>query len=151
MAELDAAFLADVLGRVLEEAAFVFAEPADEPEAWGGPVLSASLAFEAVQGGTLRLVATPSGAAELAANMLGIEPSDPEAAAQGLAAIAELLNVVGGAFVTRWFGTAVPSQLGLPATEVLPGAPPRRRRTCAAAVTLENGAPLLLELDLEAA
>jgi hypothetical protein len=151
MRDLDGTFLSEVLGQVLEDAAFVFVEPADEPEAWGPPVLAASLAFESVQGGTLRITAAPAAGVELAANMLGVDPADPEAAEHGLAALAEILNVVGGAFVTRYFGTAVPSQLGLPVPEVLQGEPRPTHRTCAATVRLESGAPLRLELDLELA
>ena len=56
---------------------------------------------------------------------------------------------MGGAFLTRYFGTAVPSQLGLPATELIPAPPPEVRRTCAATVRLESGAPVVMELDLE--
>ncbi len=140
--------LTDVLGQVLQDAAFMFAEPADEPEAWDGPVLAATLAFEATVGGSLRLVAGERACLELAANMLGVDPADPEAAENGAAALGELCNVVGGAFVTRFFGTQVPSALGLPMTEV--GAAARHpRRTCAATVRLESGDPVVLELDLE--
>ncbi len=140
--------LTEVLGQVLQDAAFMFAEPADEPEAWEGPVLAASLAFEATVGGSLRLIAGERACVELAANMLGVDPADPEAAGSGAAALGELCNVVGGAFVTRLFGTQVPSALGLPMTEV--GAPARHPgRTCVAAVRLESGDPVVLELDLE--
>jgi hypothetical protein len=142
--------LAEVLGSVLQDSAFMFAEPTDEPEGWALPVYSAELAFESVRGGLLRLTAPPRGAVEIAANMLGVDPTDPEAEVQARSALAEVLNVVGGAFVTRYFGTKVPSQLGLPHTEVLE-APPSQRRTCAAILRLESGDPVMLELDLEPA
>ncbi len=140
--------LTDILGSVLQESAFIFAEPEDEPPAWQGEVLAARIAFESTRGGTLRMLTTPAGAAEIAANMLGIDPGE-EARQNGRAAFSELLNVVGGAFLTRYFGVAVPSQLGLPATELHAGPAPAARRTCAAAVRLESGEPLLVELDLE--
>jgi hypothetical protein len=142
------ALLIDILGQVLQESAFIFPEPDDEPERWEGQVLVARIAFEATRGGTLRLLTTFDASAEIAANMLGIELGE-EAQQNGRAAIAELLNVLGGAFVTRYFGTAVPSQLGLPSTELLDGPSVSAARTCAAAVRLESGAPLVLELDLE--
>jgi hypothetical protein len=150
MAEPTAALLEEVLGQVLQEAAFVFAEPADEPEGWPPPVLTAEIAFESVRGGLLRLTVPPRGAVELAANMLGLEASDPEAEENGRAAVAEILNVIGGAFVTRYFGTQVPTQLGLPSTALV-DAPPRAPRTCAATLQLESGDPVVLELDLEPA
>ncbi|HET6439949.1 MAG TPA: chemotaxis protein CheX [Anaeromyxobacter sp.] len=141
-------FLTDILGQVLQESAFIFAEPDQEPEQWSGTVLAARIAFESTRGGSLRLLTSPEGAAEIAANMLGIEQGE-EARESGRAALSELLNVLGGAFVTRYFGTAVPSQLGLPSTEVGPAPPPARARSCAAAVRLEGGELLVLELDLE--
>ncbi len=142
--------LTDILGQVLQESAFIFAEPEDEPPAWDGTTLTARIAFESTRGGTLRLVTSPDAAAEIAANMLGIDPGE-EARANGRAAVSELLNVLGGAFLTRYFGTAVPSQLGLPATEVTDGPPRHEPRSCAATVRLESGAPVVLELDMERA
>jgi hypothetical protein len=148
MPEPTATLLTDILGEVLQESAFILAEPVPEPAVWDGPVLTARIAFEATRGGTLRLVTTPAASAEIAANMLGIDPGE-EADANGRAAVAELLNVLGGAFVTRYFGTAVPSQLGLPSTELSDPPVPVRRRSCAATVRLESGAPVVMELDLE--
>ncbi len=150
MPEPTPALLTDILGQVLQESAFIFAEPDDEPSAWPRPVLTALIAFESTRGGTLRLVTTPAASAEIAANMLGIDPGQ-EADENGRAAVAELLNVLGGAFVTRYFGTAVPSQLGLPSTELGDAPLPARRRCCATTVRLESGAPVLMELDLEEA
>ncbi len=142
-------FLTDILGHVLEESAFILAEPGQEPAQWDGSILRACIAFESTRGGTLRLLTNAQAASEIAANMLGIDQGDEEARTSGRAAVSELLNVVGGAFLTRYFGTAVPSQLGLPDTEILPAPPEKAHRTCAAAVRLESGAPVVLELDLE--
>jgi hypothetical protein len=140
--------LTDILGQVLQGSAFIFAEPGGEPEAWDGAILTAQIAFESTRGGALRLVTTPAASAEMAANMLGIDAGE-EANASGPAAVSELLNVLGGTFLTRYFGTEVPSQLGLPATYLVQGPLPARRRSCAATVRLESGAPVLLELELE--
>ncbi|MBK9518764.1 MAG: chemotaxis protein CheX [Anaeromyxobacter sp.] len=148
MADATSELLTDIVGTVLQDSAFMFVEPAEEPIQWGERVFAATLAFESVRSGTLRLtMAVPVGV-ELAANMLGTEPSDPEAEENGRAAVSEILNVIGGAFVTRFFGTKVPSQLGLPQA-VLTGLPATGRRTCAAVVHSEAGDPVLLELDLE--
>jgi hypothetical protein len=140
--------LVDVLGSVLQDAAYVFAEPAEEPAAWSAPVVAAEIAFASLKGGTLRLTVAPAVASEIAANMLGLDASDAAACEHGRLAVAEVLNVIGGAFVTRYFGTAVPSQLGLPRAEVRDG-PAGGRRTAVAAVLAECGAPVLLELDME--
>jgi Chemotaxis phosphatase CheX len=150
MREPTPGMLEDVLGEVLQEAAFVFAEPADEPERWNPPVLTAEIAFESVRGGILRLALPPRGAVEIAANMLGVDPCDPEAEEHGRAAVAEILNVIGGVFVTRFFGTQVQTQLGLPRTALVES-PAVGARTCAATLQLETGEPVVLELDLEPA
>jgi hypothetical protein len=148
MADATPELLTDILGTVLQESAFMFVEPAEEPVEWGEKVFAATLAFESVRSGTLRLtMAVPVGV-ELAANMLGTEATDPEAEENGRAAMSEILNVIGGAFVTRFFGTKVPSQLGLPQA-LLSSSPATGRRTCAAVVRAESGDPVLLELDLE--
>ena len=147
MADATPELLTDILGTVFQETAFMFVEPAGEPVAWDETVFSATLAFESVQGGTLRLTAAVPVGVELAANMLGCDATDPEAEEHGRAAICELLNVIGGAFVTRFFGTKVPSQLGLPHA-LLSGRPATGRRTAAAVVRAESGDPILLELDL---
>ncbi len=148
MHEVTPELLTDILGTVLQDSAFMFVEPAEEPAEWGEKVFAATLAFESVKGGVLRLtMALPVGV-ELAANMLGTEIDDPEAEENGRAAVSEILNVIGGAFVTRFFGTKVPSQLGLPQA-LMATKPATGRRTCAALVRAESGDPVLLELDME--
>lgn len=148
MAEVTPELLTDIVGSVLQDTAFMFVEPAEEPVEWGEKVFTATLAFESVKGGLLRLtMALPVGV-ELAANMLGTDVTDPEAEENGRAAVSEILNVIGGAFVTRYFGTKVPSQLGLPQA-LLSSTPATGPRTCAALVRSESGDPVLLELDME--
>ena len=56
MPELTPEMLADILGTVLEETAFMLVEPVEVPAAWEGPVLRSTLAFESVGSGTLRLL-----------------------------------------------------------------------------------------------
>jgi len=146
--EADVELLTDILGTVLQESAFMFVEPDQEPVEWAPQVFAATLAFESVRGGTLRLTAALPVGVALAANMLGTDPTDPEAIENGRAAISEILNVIGGAFVTRYFGTKVPSQLGLPQA-LLSSKPATGRSTCSALVRSETGDPVLLELDME--
>jgi hypothetical protein len=148
MPELTPAMLADILGTVLEDTAFMLVEPAEVPTAWAGPALRSTLDFESVRSGRLRLTLDEPAGVELASSMLGTAPADPVAQQNGLAAVSEVLNVVGGVFLTRFFGSKVPSQLGLPQTGQAEGAPPAPA-TCAAAVRTEGGHAMVLELDLE--
>lgn len=150
MAEPTPALLADLLGSVLADAAFVAVEPAEEPATWPAPLYEAEIHFESVRGGSVRLVAPARCAVELAANMLGVDRTDPEAESHGRDAMAELVNVLGGSLVVRLYGPRAPNQLGFPATRVVQ-VPAPGRRTCAAAVRSDDGEPLLIELDLEEA
>jgi CheY-specific phosphatase CheX len=147
MSDPTSEMLGEVLSSVLEEAAFFMIEPEAAPHDYDGEVFSATIDFEAVRGGQLRLTASRNLARNLAANMLGIDPNDAEADEQGRNALGEILNVLGGAFITRHFGTKVPFQLGLPT--VTDELPPGRKPTCAAAVRVETGDLVVLELDLE--
>src|SRR5512138_3055634 len=97
-------WLSELLAEILQEAAFVSAEPASGPPGWGVPVLSATLGFRSTHSGSLRLTTDLPAAIELAANMIGVRHGDPAAAVLGGAALGEMLNVVGGALVTRLFG-----------------------------------------------
>jgi len=147
MADPTPRLLTEVLSNVLEEAAFFMIEPEPVPARFETDVFSATIDFEAVRGGQLRLTASRNLARNLAANMLGIDPTEAEADEQGRNALGEILNVLGGAFVTRHFGTKVPFQLGLPS--VADEVPAKRRSTCAAAVRVDTGDVVVLELDLE--
>jgi len=147
MSEPTPEMLTEVLSNVLEEAAFFMIEPEAVPESFDGEVFAASIDFEAMRGGQLRLIASRNLARNLAANMLGIDPADAEADEQGRNALGEILNVLGGAFVTRHFGTKTPFQLGLPTVADEPDG--ARHSTCATAVRVDTGDVVVLELDLE--
>jgi len=137
--------LSAVLVDVLAETAFACSEPDPELPAWPSGALGAALAFDAERRGVLHLAVGREGAAELAAGMLGLDAADGAAAVDAPHAVAEILNVLGGALLACLFGAEVPSRLGLPRAE-----PPfRAARGCAAVVRIDSGAPVALLLDLE--
>lgn len=100
--------------RTLEEAAFVFADSAD-PEA-GAPLADVAVAidFAGPTRGRIVLASTKDLAVEVAANMLGGDPDDPEAAAAASAALAEILNIFAGTLVRELFGPSAVCHLGIP-------------------------------------
>ncbi len=106
--------LGEVVGRVLEEAAFVFTEAVDEAPPFEGPVIEARLRYGDEGEGEIRLAAEPRFAATLAANLLGSEPDDPEAAERAMDAVGELLNMVSGVLVAELHGPEAPTALGVP-------------------------------------
>jgi hypothetical protein len=89
--------LRKVLGRTLEDTAFIFTEPV-EPSEWAEhPKIQASrLEYHGAPSGVMLLVVTPGFGVLLAANLLGMEPDDPGVAEGAIDAQKELLNIVGG-------------------------------------------------------
>ena len=109
---------------VLEEAAFVFATPARREIEWPASVVEVELDFAGPVTGRLWLRCTPDLGALVAANLMGIEPSEPEAAAQAETAAGELLNIVAGALLARIHGTREVFHLGLPRVRHVPSGGP---------------------------
>ncbi len=97
---IDRERLAAAVQRTLEDAAFLFAEPVEEPPPFGPEVLEARLSWSGPGAPELRLATSPELAAELAANLLGVEDA-PDA---GPDALGELLNMAAGAIVAAIFG-----------------------------------------------
>lgn len=109
---------ARVFREVLERQAFLFAEPGEEgspgPAEAEGVVLS--LAFSGPVRGRLDLSLPRGLAVEIAANVLGTEPDDPEAGARAVDACRELLNVTCGNLVTALWGEGPVFDLAIPET-----------------------------------
>jgi len=137
--------LADVAVRVFEDCAFLFVDVVDTAAA---PV-SAEASFSAIididgrEKRELVLTAARPLLVEAAANMLGTDADDPEAAGSAEQAIGELLNVVAGSFVARWYGTACECGVGIP--KRIPFAAPAPG---AVLVTFVAGAGDVLRLEL---
>lgn len=143
---LSSALLLETTTSILEDAAFFFSQPMGAPLPWPVRVLEARLAFSGPTAGTVRIVTTAQFGAELAANLLGIEPTDPEAPAQAKAAVGELLNIICGALVAEWFGTAHICQLGIPEVRELD--PARRSAVAACAIALIADERHRVEVDV---
>ena len=116
-----------VLGRVvieiLEEAAFLFTEPMDEDatQAPSPELIVARIGYRGPSRGEM-LFSTPTNVAvELAANLLGLEPDDPEVEGKGDEAVGEMLNIIGGALLKEWFGSSADFEMGIPKVERMTG------------------------------
>ena len=118
-----AGLLADTAATVLEAAAFIFTEPALEDLEWREDVLEAELDFSGVKSGRLLLAMPKSLAAEVAANLVGLDLEDsPEIAEDGPAAVRELLNMMAGPFLAGLCGEEAVTEIGIPTSRVLPPA-----------------------------
>jgi CheY-specific phosphatase CheX len=106
MPENHAESVLEVFCQVLESLAFMFGEPASpgETQPVQEPCLEADIAFHGPQQGSLKLLAPASVAAELSANVLGLEPGDEAALEQARDALGELMNVTLGQLLTTVAG-----------------------------------------------
>ncbi|HVP68850.1 MAG TPA: chemotaxis protein CheX [Anaeromyxobacteraceae bacterium] len=136
-AEMSADRLAELVTETLEEAAFVFCEPADPPPPFEGDVLEARLQFSGPSRGELALRASSEFAVGLAANLLGTERGDPEIGARSRDALGEIVNMLAGAVVLELFGPAAQTSIGVPAVKGGATEPPPPE--CLAHLSTEEG------------
>ena len=102
--------------RILEDAAFLFANPMDGPHPTGtswDPV-GARLSWTGPSTGTMQVWAARPLLKILAANMLGIEDTDPVAEKSGCDALCEVLNMVVGNSLTEAWGPGPVFHLAIP-------------------------------------
>jgi hypothetical protein len=88
--------LAQTACEILEDAAFIFATPADSKAPDDGPFVIARLPILGDAPAALVLATPLSVGAEIAANLLGLEPGDPEAESKTADAVGEILNMMAG-------------------------------------------------------
>ncbi|NLH49749.1 MAG: chemotaxis protein CheX [Myxococcales bacterium] len=131
MAEHPAVDVGLVAQRILEEAAFIFAEPAEDDAPLESPTINAQLDFRGPSNGRLLLRASPEFAVLLAANLLGVEPDEPDALTRRQGAVGEILNMIAGALMETLFGDEVTVHLGIPEIDagLRPSATPAANRT----------------------
>jgi two-component system chemotaxis response regulator CheY len=91
-----------VFSDVLERFAFMFADVARESDVLApqGDLAAARITFSGAASGTLLLAAPMGLAAEMAANVLGLEPGDTSATLRGPDTLGEVLNMTCGHLAT---------------------------------------------------
>ncbi|HNY32325.1 MAG TPA: chemotaxis protein CheX [Fibrobacteria bacterium] len=104
--------------RILEEAAFFFSDPMNDPSkrpdaSWNPQGVELTWSGE-VSEGAIRVWSDPGLLVALAANMLGVEEDDPHARSQRIDALGEVLNMVLGNCLTEAWGPGPVFKLGIP-------------------------------------
>ncbi len=119
--------LSEVTKSVLSEAAFLFCDELSEGAApLEARLVEATITFEGATPGRITLRLPWHLACEAAANLLGVEPGDDDVEANAHAAVGELLNMISGSALERWFGSGTPWSLGLPSVSEREGRLPSR-------------------------
>ena len=108
--------LTQVFTEVLEQLAFMFAEPPeDSPPALGGNgIVQVSMEFHGPFNGEIELVVPRDICEELAANVLGLDPEDEMVTQAPFDALKELLNVTCGNVLTTLAGDVPVFDLTIP-------------------------------------
>ncbi|NJL71847.1 MAG: chemotaxis protein CheX [Candidatus Competibacteraceae bacterium] len=94
----------EALSNVLQDFAFMFAEPPEDDTPPMEACIAVQMAFHGPISGTAQLAVPVSLASELAANVLGVDPEESNSPEVALDAVKELLNVTTGNLVTALAG-----------------------------------------------
>ena len=100
--------LSDVLCDVLINYAFMFGDvcPKDELPLNGNSYVHVTVSFNGDRSGILGMSASSDFCTQLAINVLGVEVEDEDFTVEPIDALAELLNIVCGQFLTTVYGDA---------------------------------------------
>lgn len=112
--KLQQATLITTFSEVLANLAFMFTAQENPDEAGSADWMEASIEYRGPCTGRLRLHCTHDFSRLLAANLLGLDPEEPEAAAKADDALKELMNVLCGQFVTSAYGSDGVFNLSIP-------------------------------------
>lgn len=138
--------LSGVVSRILGDFAFmVVGEELEEAPA-GQEWLSAYVTYRGPMDGRINCWCTRPFANELSANLLGTDPSSPDAVAEAQDAVCEFMNILCGNLVTERFGTEPAFDLSIPTVEEAQ-APPQLHDAPAHDMCLldVSGTPLVIE------
>ncbi len=124
-APLDDEALGLLVSRTLEDTAYAFASPTFDPYTPVADDIAVSLSFQGPEDGHVLVHGARALGNALAAALLGIEPSDDDAAAGASDAIGEVTNILAGAIIHHLYGSHVLCRLGTPQILAMEPAAPR--------------------------
>ncbi len=126
MTPVDQDTLRTIITDALERTAFVIADPCDDgdEDALPTPTRHARIRYTGPEAGGLEVSATDGFLVELASSLLGVEPDEVRADAEGLDALRELANILGGSALLAIGSETKPYSLGLPEIIDAPSALP---------------------------
>ena len=114
MNAINAEMLTAATIRALERTAMVLAEPAQAQTTHQPATRFARIIYTGPSRGTLVLGATDTFLRDLAASLLGVEPTEVSVEVQGTDALKEMTNILGGSVILAMSGETCEYSLGLP-------------------------------------
>ncbi len=123
MQQQKSATLTTIFSDVLANLAFMFTDEDDTPTQADSDWSEAFIEYHGCAGGALRLLYPKPFAIELAANLLGTDPTDEDVESQATDAVKELMNIICGQLVTALHGTEAVFNLSIPQVEAVAGMP----------------------------
>ncbi len=109
--------LGTIASDVLGDLAFLISDDVPSTPPADAPWLRCTVRYMGPVRGELTCWATPEFAVQLCANLLGLDPRDPDSAKSADDALGELMNVVAGQAVTAWYGKKAVFNLSIPQVE----------------------------------
>ena len=111
----------EVFPRILEELAFLFADPVEDFVRLGMPhdAIAVTIAFTGEKSGTLEMKIGRSLGIDMVSNLLGLDPDSHDAERAGDDALRELMNVTCGHILTSIAGDKPVFNLAVPQIEPL--------------------------------
>lgn len=106
--------LQDATITALERTAMVFAEPADQTHQHAPPTRFAQIRYSGPSTGSLTLGANDDFVREVASSLLGVDPSEVSVEKDGVEALKEMANILGGSVILAMSGETCKFSLGLP-------------------------------------
>lgn len=98
----------------LERTAMVFAEPASDADKATKPTRFARIRYSGPSTGTLTLAANDEFVREVASSLLGVDASEVSVEKDGVEALKEMANILGGSVIVAMSGDTCNFSLGLP-------------------------------------
>jgi hypothetical protein len=115
--------LRETFSDILANLAFMFSDDEVPAVLAGESWYETAIRYDGPRHGRLRLWCPQSFMTRLAANLLGVDPQEPETDVKGIDAVKELMNILCGQLVTEFHGGDAIFNLSIPECHRLEAAP----------------------------
>lgn len=123
MQEMKTDSLTTVFSEVLASLAFMFTDDEEAATSTEDQWLETTICYDGPAAGMLRFRCTREFSISLSANLLGMDPEEPDAESNADDAAKEFMNIICGQFITTEYGTGDVFNITIPEIKELPEEP----------------------------